>query len=72
MVGACECRNEPSGSVKCVEFLDWLRTSLFLKKGFSAWFQLNISNKLIACKKKSIAHGQETEVITAPEFTLSP
>jgi hypothetical protein len=21
-----ECGNEPSGSVKCVEFLDWLRT----------------------------------------------
>jgi len=24
---ACECGNEPSGSVKCGEFLDWLQTS---------------------------------------------
>jgi len=24
---AFECGNEPSGSVKCGEFLDWLQTS---------------------------------------------
>jgi len=24
--GTCECGNEPSGSIKCGEFLDWLRT----------------------------------------------
>jgi len=24
---ACECGNEPSFSVKCGEFLDWLQTS---------------------------------------------
>ena len=24
---ACECGNEPPGSVKCGEFLDWLQTS---------------------------------------------
>jgi len=24
---ACECGNEPSGSVKCGEFFDWLQTS---------------------------------------------
>jgi hypothetical protein len=24
---ACECGNEPSCSVKCGEFLDWLQTS---------------------------------------------
>ena len=27
IAGACECRNEISGSTKCGEFLDWLRTS---------------------------------------------
>ena len=26
VVGTCECGNEPSGSIKCGEFLDWLRT----------------------------------------------
>ena len=30
--GACECRNEPSGSVKCEEFLDSLRTYWILKE----------------------------------------
>ena len=29
---ARECGNEPSGSVKCGEFLDWLQNSWFLKK----------------------------------------
>jgi hypothetical protein len=24
--GTCECGNEPSGSIKCGEFLDWLQT----------------------------------------------
>ena len=28
---ACECGNEPSGSVKCGEFLDQLQTSQLLK-----------------------------------------
>ena len=26
MVGTCECSNEPSGSIKCGEFIDYLRT----------------------------------------------
>jgi hypothetical protein len=25
VAGTCECGNEPSGSIKCGEFLDWLR-----------------------------------------------
>ena len=29
---ACECGNEPSGYVKCGEFLDQLQTSQLLKK----------------------------------------
>ena len=34
---ACECGNEPSGSVKCVEFLDQLQTSQLLKKDSAPW-----------------------------------
>ena len=26
VAGCCECGNEPSGSIKCGEFLDWLNT----------------------------------------------
>jgi hypothetical protein len=26
VVGTCECSNGPSGSIKCGEFIDWLRT----------------------------------------------
>jgi hypothetical protein len=25
-IGTGECDNEPSGSIKCEEFLDWLKT----------------------------------------------
>ena len=31
MVGTCECGNETSGSIKCGEFLDWLKTGYFMK-----------------------------------------
>ena len=34
---ACECDNEPSGSIKCGEFLDQLQTSLLLKKQSAPW-----------------------------------
>ena len=32
VAGACKSGTEPSGSIKWGEFLDWLRTSKFLKK----------------------------------------
>ena len=32
MVGACECGNELSGSIKCEEFLDWMKTCWLFKK----------------------------------------
>ena len=33
LAGTCECGNEPSGSLKCGEFLDYLKTGQLLKKG---------------------------------------
>jgi hypothetical protein len=33
MSGSCEHRNEPSGSIKCQEFLDWLSVILASQKG---------------------------------------
>jgi hypothetical protein len=32
VVGSCQCGNEPSGSIKLGEFLDWLRTCQLLRK----------------------------------------
>jgi hypothetical protein len=26
VAGTCECGNDPSGSTKCGEFLDWMKT----------------------------------------------
>ena len=34
---ACGCGNEPWGSVKYGEFLDWLQTSQLLKKDSALW-----------------------------------
>ena len=36
VAGTCECRNELSGSIKCGEFLDQLRTSKLLEKDSTA------------------------------------
>ena len=32
MAGTCECGNEPSDSIKCREFPDYLKTGWLLKK----------------------------------------
>jgi len=32
VAGTCECGNESSGSLKCREFRDWLKTDQLLKK----------------------------------------
>jgi len=37
VAGACECGNEPSGSVNCGEFLDELQISEPLKKDSAPW-----------------------------------
>jgi hypothetical protein len=37
VAGTCECGNEPSGSIKCGEFLDQLRTGWLLKKDSAQW-----------------------------------
>ena len=37
MAGTCACGNEPSGSIKCGEFLDWLRTDYLFKKDSAPW-----------------------------------
>ena len=39
---ACECDNEPWGSVKCGEFLDQLKTSQLLKKDFAPWTKYGV------------------------------
>ena len=40
----CECDDEPSGSVKCREFLDQLQTSQLLKKDSAPWSELILSS----------------------------
>ena len=37
MAGACEYGEEPSGFIKCWEFLDWLKIGYLLKKNCAAW-----------------------------------
>ena len=49
----CECGNEPSGSVKCGEFLDWLQTSQLLKKDSAPWSK-SILRKLYVTKEFTV------------------
>ena len=46
LAGMCECSNEPSGSTKCEEFLDWLRTETIQQIAYSNNFPINILHKL--------------------------
>ena len=36
MAGTCEYGDEPSGSIKCGEFLDWLHNQLASQEGLSS------------------------------------
>ena len=47
LTDAFECCNEPSGSVKCGEFLDQLQTSQLLKKDSAPWSKYNSVNTTI-------------------------
>jgi hypothetical protein len=40
--GSCEHGDEPSGSIKCSEILEWLRKWWLLKKGSAPWIQLPV------------------------------
>jgi hypothetical protein len=37
VAGSCECDNEPSGSIKCGELLDCLRTGYFIREDSVPW-----------------------------------
>jgi len=37
VAGTCECGNEPSGSIKCKEFIYYLKTVKFPKKMCAEW-----------------------------------
>ena len=37
LAGTCKCGNKPSASIKCWEFLDYLRNGYLLKKDPNAW-----------------------------------
>ena len=49
VAGTCECGNEPSGSIKCGEFLDQLRIGQFLKKNSTPW-----SEEVSKCAHKTV------------------
>ena len=40
MAGTCKRGYEPSGSIKCGQFLDYLRTGELLKKDSAPWSEL--------------------------------
>ena len=57
VAGTRDCGNEPSGSIKCGEFLDWLKTCWLLRKDSAAW------------RKKISNYGPNlTAEVTVPDF----
>jgi hypothetical protein len=41
VAGACACGDEYSSSMKCGEFVDWLKICKLLKKGCAPWSELD-------------------------------
>jgi len=51
VAGSCEYGNEPSGSIKCGEFFDWLRACRLLKKDFAPWSPGILQEKLMNTRR---------------------
>ena len=51
---ACECGNEPLGSIKCGEFLDQLQTSQLLKKDSAPWSKYTVASGWIFINIKDL------------------
>ena len=71
MAGSCDCGNEPSGSIKCGEFLDLLRTGWLLKKDSAPWSMEYITNFVLIPYKSET--DQQNASSTAPKIiSVSP
>ena len=57
MAGTCECGNELLDSIKCGQFLEWLRTSQLLKKGSAPY-----SKKVSKCVKREMYENKHCKV----------
>jgi hypothetical protein len=44
VVGNCECDNEPSGFMKCGEFLDWLKNASFSRRALLHGVSMYVSD----------------------------
>jgi hypothetical protein len=44
LMGTCECGNELSGSIKCGEFLECMRSCNAFRKNCAPWSQLVIAS----------------------------
>ena len=51
---AYECGNEPSGSVKCDEFLDYLQTRQLLMKDSAPWSKYGVSKEFKSSGLKAL------------------
>ena len=62
----CECCNEPSVSIKCGEFLDYLRTGQLLKKDSVLWSLGRTDKPCVSSNSSWIA------VVCSPQFNWNP
>ena len=52
-MGSCECVNELSGSIKCSEFLNQLKTCKLLRKESAPWSKCSYAG----CKKINLSRA---------------
>jgi len=63
VVGTCECGDEHSGSIKCGEFLDWLRVLReLLKKESAPWSTRGADKSLARPGRKKATATEDFDV----------
>jgi hypothetical protein len=70
VTGCCECSNEPLGSIKCWEFLDYLRMCELLKKDLLHGVRILMTKQ--TNKVKSWCSGFQHFVITHFSISFQP
>ena len=53
MAGTYDCGNEPSGSMKCGEFLDWLKTGQLLTQDSTAWSKQVVKEQCLSLNENT-------------------
>jgi hypothetical protein len=69
--GSCEYGNEPSGSIKCWEVLEWLHNWRLLKKSTAPWSQLARKVAQTFCSQLKVSISFYFQRLTLSHYSIN-